>query len=265
MQLAHRAALDGAQLDGLDGRILVTGIRESAGRIRTESEGYGFRDGSRVTGEKREYLDVSIGFKIKDLHRGGMAEREEILEKINGWARGGGYLTVNYKPGRRLRVRMQQAAEHGDPWNWTGEYTLGFRAWGVPYWEADTAAAVTFGIGQGCAGTLAVDGTARTAADASFQNTSGSRIDAVTIHCGGSSMTFSGLGLENGETLVIDHDPEGLLRIRIRSTGGTYRSALGARTAESSDELYTEPGNVSCSYSPRWTASCTVSCRGRWI
>ena len=65
--------------------------------------------------------------------------------------------------------------------------------------------------------------------------------------------------------LVIDHDDTGLLRIRIRSVTGVYRSAMAARTASSADDMFVNPGAVTCVYSPSWTAWCVVRANGRWL
>ena len=260
MQLAHRVALNDAQLDDIDSRIVISGIQEAAGKEQIQAAGFGARDGQRITQRRRDTLDVVVKFKI-DLYKRQMAAREEILEAVNAWAMAGGWLTVNYKPDRRLRVKCVQPATVGDPWAWTGEYSITFRAYGVPYWQDVNAGSVTF---RGNAGTLTVNGTAKTAAECEFGNTSGGTINAVTITCGASKMIFGSLGLQSGEVLVIDHNTEGLLRIRIRGVTGPYRSAMAARTAGSDDELWVNPGAVACSYSPSWTAWCVVRACGRW-
>jgi hypothetical protein len=260
MILRHRIALNGAQLDELDERIIVAGIDEQPGRETLSAVSRFGGWGQRVTTRHRDTLDVVVRFgmriKAKDL-----PGREELFEKVIAWAVGSGWMTLNYKPDRRLRVKCVQPATVGDPWAWTGEYSITFRAYGVPYWQEVNAGSVTF---RGNSGVLTVNGTAKTAAEVEFGNTSGGTINAVTITCGASKMVFGSLGLQSGEVLVIDHNTEGLLRIRIRGVTGAYRSAMAARTAGSDDELWVNPGAVACSYSPSWTAWCVVRACGRW-
>ena len=89
----------------------------------------------------------------------------------------------------------------------------------------------------------------------------------ITIVTGGKSkaMVFSSLGLAAGETLVIDHNTSGLLRIRIRATGGTYRTVLAARSDESVDDFIVDPGTAQCQLTISGARKLTVSARGRWL
>ena len=264
MQLKHRVALNGVQLDELDSRIVISGVNEDTGKLSISASNYGSRDGQRVTQDRRETLEVAVRFRLH-YRKEQMQAREELLEIVNGWAAAGGWLTVNYKPERRLYVRVAKFAAMGDAWNWTGEYEILFRAYGVPYWQQVNPSSVAFGTATGCAGSLSVAGTAKTVCDVMFLNQGNTTINTITISCTGCGMSFGSLGLAPGETLVIDHTDEGLLRIRIRSTGGVYRSALAARLPASSDDMFVQPGMVACAYTPNWAGTCTISCRGRWV
>lgn len=78
-------------------------------------------------------------------------------------------------------------------------------------------------------------------------------------------MSFSGLGLLNGETLEIDHSDNGkknILRLRIRSTGGVYRSVLDKRSG--SDDLYISPGERVITFSAGGAGTITVKSCGRF-
>ena len=95
-------------------------------------------------------------------------------------------------------------------------------------------------------------------------NESGGTVDTADITIGASTMLFTGLGLADGETLVIDYRDDGLLQIRIRS-GSSYRSAMSARTAESDDEFFIEPGETSARFRSEGACSLAVSARGRFL
>lgn len=242
MILSRRAALDGAQLDEIDSRILIQGIEIQAGKDSISTASPGGADGLRVTGEKRDSLDILIRFSIneKSYHP---ADREEVFEKAMSWAAAGGELTVNYKPGRVIRVIPVQFPGEGDIRNRENQYNITFRAMGIPYWQEETPTQITRQGSSRWNGTITCGGNRETWMEFSFQNTSGNTINAMTISTESSQMTFNGLGLANRETLILDHDDNGkrcLQRIRIRDIAGRYRSAMARR--EGADELKLEPG-----------------------
>lgn len=266
MQLRHRVALDGAQLDEVDSRIMIQKIETGAGKENIGTVGLMAGSGSRVTNVHRDSIDITVKFCIK-LKKRNMQEREEVLEKANAWAFAGGWLTTNYKEGRRIKVFRAQAAEAGDPWDWTKVYAIVFRACGVPYWQQDQAETVmrantnseNFQFGQA--------GSDASVLDVSFQNTSGSTINTFSVTTDEAEMSFSSLALANGETLVIDHEDTGKrcnLRIRIKSTAGVYRSAMSKRATGSSDELTITPGTHRIRMNAGGVGKLTLSSCGRF-
>ena len=261
MILAHRAALNGTQLDSLDSRINIKAIEEGAGKESISAVSTAGGAGQRITGRHRETLDVVVKFSITEM--ADLQARETVLEAVNKWAAGGGVLTVNYKSGRELKVVCVQCPGAGDAYEWTTVYAITFRAYGVPYWTESTA---TSGTDSGTSGSvsLTVNGSAETVAEISFKNTSGSTVDTFTVTAGSSVIAFTSLGLANNETLEIDHDGK-LIRIRIKGTGGTYRSAMAKRTAASADDLYLTPGSRTVSYTAGGAGSFTASVKGRFM
>lgn len=266
MQLKHRVALNGAQLDEIDWRIMIQKIETADGKENISSVSLMDGSGSRVTHEHRDSLDITVKFTIR-LRKTEMEEREEILEKINAWAFGGGVLETNYKDNRKITVFRAQAAGAGDPWNWTREYAIVFRACGVPYWQERDAETVMFPNVSSKNITFGVNGSEKSVMDVQFRNTSGGTINTFSVNTGESSMSFTGLALANGETLIIDHDDNGrrdYLRIRIRSTGGSYRSAMEKRSTGSSDALVVSPGTHAVSMTAGGAGTITISCNGRF-
>ena len=268
MQLNRRVALNGIWLDELDDRIVISSVEPADGKenIAAVDSAAGF--GQRITNARRSMVDMTVKFML--LQRGktpeGMQARAELLEKINAWAAPGGYMTVNYKPNRRLRVVLAQAPGEGSLWDYSKEYTLIFRAYGIPYWEAETAVSQTIGGGSSSAsGSTTVDGSVEAQADAELLNTSGATIATASITIAGKTMSFSGLNLGANERLIVDHDTNGLVRIRIRSAGGAYRSAMSIRQPASADDFIMLPGSVSFSYSAQRACRMTVSWRSRYL
>lgn len=260
MKCRHRAALGGLQLDEIDPAIVIQRIEEPEPKeqIQTALIAGG---GSRITGKRRESLDVNIKFGL-DIRKEEMAARETLLERINRWAMDGGILTISQRPDRQLRVILATPAATGDPWDWTASYTLVFRACGIPYWEQATPASATTDTGSSAGTTLYVEGSTESRADVTLANRSGAEISTCSITIGGQTMSFAGLGLMGGESLVIDHDTQGILRIRIRSAGGGWRSVLAKRSG--ADEFTVSPGAVTARFSAQRACQMTASVRGRY-
>lgn len=270
MVLKHRVALDGVQLDSIDDRIMISRVETGDGKenISTVSL-WGEGSGSRVTSMHRDSLDITVKFRIR-VKKKNMSDRETVLEKVNIWAAAGGVLTTNNKPGRNITVFRAQPAGAGDPWDWTKEYSIIFRACGVPYWQEDTATSVTKALTGGGgteSATITVSGSETAAMDVSFKNTSGASCSGFSINNGESSISLSSMALADGETLVIDHPDNGkhsYLRIRIKSTAGVWRSALAKMSTGSSNDLLASPGTKTLTVLVSKAGDLTVSVRGRF-
>ena len=261
MRLKHRVALNGVQLDELDERVLALGVTEAAARLSITTANR-FGGGQRIASEQREPLDVTVTFGLRlRSSEDELIQRSELFEKVAAWAAGGGWLTYNLRPDRRIYVHCAQLPAAGDQKDWASEYTITFRAYGVPYWQGANPTNFTTSTTKGASKALEIAGTAPSVLEFSLQNTSGAEMSTFTISAGAYSFAFSGLGLMPGETLEVDHDPEGLLRIRIQGTGGAWRSAMDKRTG--SDELRVQPGSVVVQWAAQRVGLLTVRCYGR--
>ena len=264
MILMRRAALDGAELDEVDKRIVIQGIEPGNGKEQRVTTPVWGGSGSRMTAEHRDSLDIVIRFTINEKSYR-PEERAAVLEAVCAWAAGGGWLTVNYKPGRRIRVVAVQLPAEGDAAT-RGVYTIVLRAYGVPYWQAD-ASRIRIAGKSSDARSFGVPGNRETVMDFEFTNTSGSSISSLTAAAGSSEIVLTGLGLASGETLSIDHPDTGdrsWLRIRIRGTGGTWRSVYGKRTAGSSNDLTVKPGARTVGFTAGGAGTAVWSCCGRF-
>lgn len=272
MKLSRRVKLGNAQLDEAAKPIVIRNveIREASESFSTVMlEGV---DGQRVTGHRRDSLDVSVRFAI-DIGKRSLEERAEALEAAVAWAakarkeNGGAWMTVNWKPKKQLRVYLATPPAEGDLWDWTKDFEIVFRAFHVPYWQDEEDTVLSFPTGNGGSASIAVPGTATTKASVSMKNTTSTyTINAPSITVAGKTMAFEGLALGPGETLVIDHTAEDLLRIRIQNTGGSYRSVMSKRTAGSDHDFILEPGNRTVTFSTGGrNVKVTASVRGRYL
>lgn len=271
MKLSRRVKLGNAQLDEAAKPIAIrtVEIREAAESFSTVNlEGV---DGQRVTGHRRDTLDVSVKFGI-DIGKRNLEERAEALEAAVAWAakarkeNGGAWMTVNWKPKKQLRVYLATPPAEGDLWDWTKDFEIVFRAFHVPYWQDVEETSLAFPIGNAGSASISVPGTATTKANVTMYNNTTYTINAPSITVAGKTMAFEGLALAGHETLEIDHTAEDLLRIRIKSTGGSYRNVMSKRTAGSDHDFILEPGNRTVTFSTGGrNVKVTASVRGRYL
>ena len=268
MICARRVALNGAQLDQADSSIVIRGVETADGKENISAVAFGGRSGQRITGKRRDTLDVVVRFAI-NIKKANLAGRAAALEAVNEWAaraKDGAVLTVNYKTNRQLYVILAQAPGEGNMFQYDREFSITFRAYGVPYWQ-ETEATATASIEAGTSGDadITVAGSADTVADVVLTNESESTVDTCAVSVDGNLMSFTGLGLAAGESLVIDHAEDGTLRIRILETDESYRSAMASRDPSSADDLFCRTGTRSAGFEAAAACSMTVECKGRYL
>ena len=256
MILARRAALGGNQLDQVDASIVIRGIDPGTTKETVQNVNRMGGSGRRITGRHWDTIEASVTFAI-DIPKQQLADRREVFDKVIKWALDKGWLTVNYMTGKRLWVDSVELPSSGDLFNWTEEFTITFRADAVPFWQDATATTST-------GASITVPGVVETVCDAELTNGSGETIDSLTVQIGSSSMTFSSLGLADGERLVIGHENDGTLFIR-KYTGESYFvRVMDKRTGGSADDLYVKPGANSITVSAE-DVTWSVSCCGRYV
>ncbi len=266
----RRVALDGKYLDDVDDSIVLQGVDCAAGRDVINAVSIGGISGQRVTGRRRDTLDITVRFAI-DIKRSTFKQlrsRSDVLEKVNKWARNGGKLTLSWRDNRYADVVLAQAPGEGDIWQWTSEYSIVFRAYAVPYWqeELDPILVDMFGAATN-AGSVAVKvgGNTQTIAEEIIvQNRSGALINNLMVKMGSQKMQFGSLNMQAGERLRLYHNAEGIQLIVITG-GGTTRSVMANRTPESVDEFEVNPGNHTFSYEADRAVSLGITCRGRYL
>ena len=260
MILKRRVALDGVQLDSLDNRILITGIDEAAGKETISAASIGAGNGQRITNKRRDTLDITVKFTL-NIKNDDMAGRSTLLDAINKWAYAGGVLTVGHRSGKQLQVVLAQAPGGGDQFNWGTDFTMVFRAYGLPFWEDTTATTVTLTQGSSGTDSITMPGSTFTNGEASIQNKSGSTISEVSLTVNGCTMSFTGISLTNNAYLTIDHIQNGgiyVLRARIGNT-----SVLANKTGD--DEFILKPGSNSITFTAGGSVITTVSAKGRYL
>lgn len=223
MTTKYTCALDGTSLDALDESIAILDITEDAPRMHEVTLPL-HTGGHRVLTSRRESITVRVRFAI---HEEDAARRLAVMQSIRAWAMKGGKLTISPRPGQRLTVSCtaQPALSFRD---WPEELSLAFTSLYAPWWEAAEQTTLS---GTGTK-TLLVPGTADFAdIDVVIMNAAAATVTELTVHCGGSYMTFRDITLPSGSQIVISH-VKGSLTARLDG-----KSILSHRTMDSSDEL----------------------------
>ena len=225
MILSKRVALGGVQLDQVHERIVIRRIDAGVPHEEIQAVSRMGGAGQRVTGQHWETLDVTVG----------------------------------HMPDRRMWVEKVILPSAGDVWDWTAEFRITFRSYGVPFWQDAYPTRVSNNSIQSGRMTIGVRGQVRTVIVVSFKNNGSAAISDFSVNAGGSTIILSGIGLAVNETLEIFHTEDGLLKI---TAGG--RNVFGKRTAGSADDLYVTPGSRYVDISTSQPGKATLSCYGRY-
>lgn len=257
MILSKRVSLGGVQLDELHDSIVIRGINPGTPDHTVNAVSRMSGAGQRITGEHWETLEAQVRFAI-NLPKREMVLRRKVFDLVMNWAAKCGWLTMNCFENRRLYVDKVQFPNMADPWDWTADYVITFKAYNVPFWqdEAPTSASnplITSGSVQ-----IEVGGNIRSVLDVEFRNRSGMTINNFNVSAGGNTLYLSGIGLGGSSTLNIHHGTDGVLRI---TSGGS--SVLSCRTG--ADDLYVNPGVVNVSISADRAGQLTVRNYGRYV
>lgn len=263
MILKHRVGLNGVWLDEVDDRIITVAIDEQPAKLNVGTANLmGPYGGQTALSTHRDKLDVNIRYQIR---RTDWAERDKVIDNVNAWAAAGGWMTLNYKEGKRLWVQCTALSESKDPSKWNEDLTLTLTAFDVPYWQDEAPVKVEELNTASVTKRMVINGTAGSVLDAEVKNVSGSGINTVSLTAAGRTMAFSGLGMANNETLIINHTEKGRLQLRIKNRNGVYRSVMDKRTQESDDELYVQPGAVNITFTAGGACRLTLSNTGRYL
>ncbi len=256
MILSRRVALNGVQVDELDESIVIQEFDPGtpAENIGTVEKMGGV--GSRMTSRHWGPLDAKLVLAI-DVPRRDMVRRGQVYELIKRWARMGGWLTFNAMNNVQMHVDQVILPSRGDLRAFEDEYTITFRNHFVPFWQSVTPATASAQVSTGSFG-ITVPGDLETVLDAELTNISGGQIEELTIGIDGRQLVFTAMTLGAGETLVISHGTDGLLRTTVNGT-----SVYGKLTG--SDDLVCGPGSKTVSVVCEGSLEAAVSCRGRFL
>jgi len=172
MRTNVHVALNGVALHSLHPDIVLQSANDKAAVIKNSAVTMGSRIGQQLTGTERQYIEVQVVFAIANKT---LSTRQSILQTVASWASKGGKLTLSYRSGQELDVVLESLFDTGYIYEWTNNYTITFRAYAVPYWQA--TAYTTFSLSG--ATQISVPGNAPTPLEIVF--TPSSAVSSIPI------------------------------------------------------------------------------------
>lgn len=253
MKMRYACQMDGVELDSLAPSLYVTDIAEAAPAADHSVVALA-GGGRRILRDDRASLVVTVTFVIREYD---VTRRKAVCQAVAAWAQGK-HLSVNDRPGQRLRVACSKLPVVRSALRWTDSLSVEFTAWELPFWESVQEAQVARS-GSGTA-ELRFPGTMADSPLCAKLTASGS-VNRVVIACGEQRYTLENLGMVSGDVLTIGQDDRGLQFMRVND-----RSVLACRTTDSSDEILLQPqaGNV-IDLTADGSVAAVFSARGRWM
>ena len=259
MILNRRVALNGNYLDELHELIVIRSVNDGYPEETENTVPLMGGVGLKVTDQHWNQLEVTVSFGIM-VQKLDMALRQEILDAVKNWALQKGWLTVSYKPGRRMYVDKVVLPAAANLWEWTKDFTVSFIARNIPFWQQETPDVVTVGTAMKVSRYVPVAGMLRTVLDFECENQSGMTISSLSVQAQGSIIQLAGFSLASGKILSINHGTDG--RLRITADGS---SILDCRTEGSSDDLYVDPGSRQVQVIAQRSGRMVMSATGRYL
>lgn len=250
----YDAVLNGIALSSIHPSILVLDVNYQAPNTEFSMYNVAKRQGARIHKENTGGISVSVSFEI---HEYSTVERQHICNLVSLWAKNGGNLEINDRPGQRLRCVCSQKPNIQSARNWVDPVTVTFTAYTLPFWEESEYAVKAFSAGTSGDGLLYVPGSVDGAyfeADIVANAT----LSSVSLTANGRTLTLSGLSVSSGKTIKITYTNEMIQKIMVDTT-----SLLNKRTG--ADDLIAKCGELnSVSFSASASATVTFKARGLW-
>lgn len=248
----YECVLNGKPLSDISCQISVLDINEEAPDEEITAYKRAFKDGMTFVRKQRGKISVSVLFEIGERD---VQSRKEICQLVQEWARAGGVLKINDRPGQELYVVCEQLPSIASALKWTQPLAVRFSAYDVPYWQSVSGSSVTTS-GQK---SFFVAGTVeKCKASASIVNTGNSTINSITIDTGASEISFTGIALEPTKKLETGYDAHGYFFAKIGST-----SVLDKQHGD--DELEALCGHNLVKVSASGPVSMTLNAKGLWL
>ena len=250
----YEAILNGTALSAVDPDIRILDISHDPPTLQTEKYDVANRNGERTYSRYRGTASITISF---ELSKYSIAKRQTVCQQVCAWAKNGGILETNDRPGQRLRCICEKFPAVASAMRWKDTLQMTFTAYALPFWEEKFPQELTLS-GTSGGGTLYVPGN-YDGACAEVTVTAGATLTRLTLNAGDTSITLEGLSVPAGSTIVISYDENMIQQIK---TGNI--SLLNKR--KGNDDLLIKCGEINAlSFTANGNATVKFSVRGLWL
>lgn len=178
---------------------------------------------------------------------------------------GRGELILDALPDRYFIAEMDAEAALKDT-DWAnGSAAISFTCQPFARSVREDTTSVDTAAGTAKSAAISVSGNYETPLAFDVKNTSSSVMDTATVETASERFEFSGLAMDEGETLSARYTQDDLLLLTITGVDGAVRSAMALRTTDSDDDLMLHPGANTVTIKTQRACSVRLSARGRWL
>ena len=249
--------VDGIPLSAVDNDLVVSSINEGAVSMNPTASSLGRSWGQHLDLMEMRSKDITLTFvaaKPRDLER-----RATLIDALIRWAAGEHKIKLSYKPDRYLLATCVTFPQIQDLYKWTNALTVTWRAYDVPFWQADQSSKVSTTVSASSSRSQFVSnvGTAETPLRVAYTPTES--LHEIYISDGSNTIGINGLNISAGTALSIDVDSADRLVV---TAGGT--SFLSNVTTDSADLLMVKPGGTTFSVYADAAGTCSMISKARW-
>lgn len=248
--------MNGVALDALSPRLMIEDVSHVPAAVSREWERMIHREARYLKSSEWDGSQVKITFRLPVADP---VARQHDLQKVLQWAREGGTLQTDDRPGQALRCVCDSLPEMTSVRKYTDPLTMVFKAYTLAFWEEIVPARISLS-GTSGNGTLYIPGNAGDALAEVTATPTGS-LENLTLTAGETSITLEGCGATASQPVRITYDEQGIQKIMRGNT-----SILNKRTAASADDLIVTCGKSNrFSFSASAAVNITYSVKGVWL
>lgn len=133
MVTRYEVTLNNVSMASVDSSILIHDVKYEKPEYSRNLFQLANRQGANIGKSYKRRSAVMITFEIRKYD---VAERQEVAEKLIKWARNGGDLRINDRPGQKLICVCDELPAFESVRDWTSELSVTFAAYVVPYWQS---------------------------------------------------------------------------------------------------------------------------------
>jgi len=250
----YETVLNGQPLSSISADILILDINYSPPTFQNEVYTVAKRNGGRVYRRYVDRIQVTVSFAIRAYN---IAERQQICNAIQQWARKGGILQINDREGQRLRCVCETLPVVSSALKWTDPLFVTFSAYSLPFWEEVVPSVLSLS-GTSGSGSLWVPGCIDGAL-VEVDATANASVTSLDLTVNSRTLTLSDISISSGQVIKIAYDDEMIQSIKVGST-----SLLAKRTGV--DDLLVDCGQSnSFSFSSDASVNVDFKVRGLWV